>query len=30
VPLGGDRDAIRASAELTRDFLSSVAPALRT
>jgi alkanesulfonate monooxygenase SsuD/methylene tetrahydromethanopterin reductase-like flavin-dependent oxidoreductase (luciferase family) len=30
VPLGGDRDAIRASAERTRAFLSSVAPALRT
>jgi F420-dependent oxidoreductase-like protein len=30
VPLGGDRDAIRASAERTREFLSSVAPALRT
>jgi F420-dependent oxidoreductase-like protein len=30
VALGGDRDAIRASAERTRAFLSSVAPALRT
>jgi hypothetical protein len=30
VPLGADRDAIRASAERTREFLSSVAPALRT
>jgi F420-dependent oxidoreductase-like protein len=29
VPLGADRDAIRASAERTREFLSSVAPALR-
>lgn len=30
VPLGGDRNALRASAERTREFLSSVAPALRT
>ena len=29
VPLGDDRDAIRASAERTRAFLASVAPALR-
>jgi len=29
VPLGEDRDAIRASAERTRAFLASVAPALR-
>ncbi len=29
VPMGEDRDAIRASAERTRAFLASVAPALR-
>jgi hypothetical protein len=30
VPLGEGRDAIKASAERTREFLAAVAPSLRT